>query len=156
MTTMQTITQYLPSHPFFAGLDDRALELMSGCATNAHFHAGQPLFREGEPADSFYVVRRGRIALEFRAPTGSVVIDTADEGDVVGWSWLVQPYRWTFDARAQEETSVISFDGACLRGKCEADPALGYTLLQRVVQVMADRLQSSRVRLLDLYGHRSS
>lgn len=153
MTTMQTIAQYLPSHPFFAGLDDRALDLMAGCATNAHFHPGQFLFREGRPADTFYVVRHGLIALEFRGPTGSVVIDTADEGDVVGWSWLVPPYRWTFDARAEDETSVISFDGACLRGKCENDPALGYALLQRVVQVMGARLQSARVRLLDLYGH---
>lgn len=153
---MRTIAQYLPDHPFFAGLDDQALDLMAGCATNAHFHTGQYLFREGRPADTFYVVRRGLIALESRGPTGSVVIDTADEGDVVGWSWLVAPYRWTFDARAAEETSVISFDGACLRGKCEQDTALGYALLQRVVQVMGARLKSARVRLLDLYGGRSS
>ena len=153
---MRNIAQYLPDHPFFAGLDDQALDLMAGCATNAHFHTGQYLFREGQPADTFYVVRRGLIALESRGPTGSVVIDTADEGDVVGWSWLVAPYRWTFDARAAEETSVISFDGACLRGKCEQDTALGYALLQRVVQVMGARLKSARVRLLDLYGGRSS
>jgi CRP-like cAMP-binding protein len=156
MTTMQTIAQYLPSHPFFAGLDDRALDLMAGCATNAHFHPGQYLFREGQPADTFYVVRRGRIAIESRRPTGSVVIDTADEGDVVGWSWLVPPYRWTFDACAADETSVISFDGACLRGKCGDDPALGYALLQRVVLVMGARLKSARMRLLDLYGQPAS
>lgn len=152
MTTMQTIAQYLPSHPFFLGLDDDALELMAGCATNTHFRPGTYLFHEGQPADTFYVIRHGLVALESRGPTGSVVIDTADEGDVVGWSWLVAPYRWTFDARAAAETSVISFDGACLRGKCEHDPALGYALLQRVVQVMAERLHSARVRLLDLYG----
>lgn len=149
---MQTIAQYLPSHPFFTGLDEGALDLMSGCATIAHFRPGTYLFHEGDPADTFYVIRRGLVALESRAPTGPVVIDTADEGDVVGWSWLVAPHRWTFDARATDETSVISFDGACLRGKCEGDPALGYALLQRVVQVMADRLHSARVRLLDLYG----
>jgi CRP-like cAMP-binding protein len=152
MTAMQTIAQYLPSHPFFVGLDERALDLVAGCATNTHFRPGTYLFHEGQPADTFYVIRRGLVALESRGPTGSVVIDTADEGDVVGWSWLVAPYRWTFDARAAEEASVISFDGACLRGKCEDDPALGYALLQRVVQVMAERLHSARVRLLDLYG----
>ena len=81
-----------------------------------------------------------------------MVVDTAHADDVVGWSWLVPPYRWLFDARATEETSAIAFDGACLRGKCEADPAIGYALLQRVVQVMSARLQSARVRLLDLYG----
>lgn len=149
---MQTIEQYLPDHPFFAGLDEAAFALVAGCAVNAHFRPGEQLFREGEQADTFYVVRSGRVALEMRTPTGPVVLDTAGEGEVVGWSWLVAPYRWTFDARALEETAVVAFDGACLRGKCEADPALGYALLQRVVHVMSDRLHSARVRLLDLYG----
>jgi CRP/FNR family transcriptional regulator, cyclic AMP receptor protein len=149
---VQTIEQYLSDHPFFAGLDDEALALMAGCAINAHFHTGQHLFREGESADTFFVIRSGRVALEMRTPTGSVVLDTAEQGEVVGWSWLVPPYRWTFDARALEETGVVAFDGACLRGKCQGDPALGYALLQRVVQVMSDRLHSARVRLLDLYG----
>ena len=78
----------------------------------------------------------------------------AHEGDVVGWSWLIPPYRWTFDARATQDTSAIAFDGVCLRGKCESDATLGYAMLQRVVQVMSARLHSARVRLLDLYGAR--
>lgn len=150
---MQTITEYLPHHPFFAGLDESVIALLAGCAVNAHFRPGQHLFHEGEPADTFYVVRHGRISLEVHSPAGpSVVVDSAHADDVVGWSWLVPPHRWLFDARATEETSAIAFDGACLRGKCEADPAIGYALLQRVVQVMSARLQSARVRLLDLYG----
>jgi CRP/FNR family transcriptional regulator, cyclic AMP receptor protein len=151
---VQTIEQYLPTHPFFAGLDDDALTLVTGCAVNAHLRPGEYLFREGEPANTFYVIRSGRVAIRMRLPTDAVVVDTARDGDVVGWSWLVPPYRWTFDAVATEETSVVSIDGACLRGKCEADPALGYALLQRVVRVMSTRLHSARVRLLDLYGKR--
>ena len=85
---------------------------------------------------------------QVETPNG-LVIDTADAGDVVGWSWLIPPYRWTFDACATEETSAIAFDGQCLRGKCETDPALGYALLQRVVQVLSSRLHSARVRLLE-------
>ena len=149
---MQTIEQYLPEHPFFQGLDEPAVALLSGCATNVHLRPGQYLFHEGEPADTFFVIRSGRVSIEMRRPTEGVVLDTAHEGDVVGWSWLVPPYRWTFDACATEETSALAFDGQCLRGKCEADPALGYALLQRVVQVMSSRLHSARVRLLDLYG----
>lgn len=152
---MQTIPQFLAGHRFFAGLDDEAIALVTGCAVNAHVRPGEYLFREGEPADTFYVVRHGRVAIQMRQPTGGVVVDTARDGDVVGWSWLVAPYRWTFDAVATEETSVVSIDGACLRGKCESDPALGYALLQRVVQVMSTRLHSARVRLLDLYGRRA-
>ncbi len=152
---MQTIPQLLAEHPFFTGLDDEALTLMAGCAVNVHKRPGEYLFHEGEPADTFFVIRAGRVAVEMRQPTDGVVLDTAQDGDVVGWSWLVAPYRWTFDAIATEETSAVAFDGACLRGKCEADPALGYDLLQRVVQVMSSRLQSARVRLLDLYGLRT-
>ena len=154
MSHVQTIDQFLPNHPFFAGLDDEAIALVTGCAVNAHLRPGEYLFHEGQSADTFYVVRHGRVAIQMRLPTEAAVLDSAREGDVVGWSWLVPPYRWTFDAVATEETSLVSIDGACLRGKCESDPALGYALLQRVVQVMSTRLHSARVRLLDLYGKR--
>lgn len=153
--TRLTIEQYLPHHPFFAGLDEDDLAFVARCATLVHFHPGAYLFREGEPADAFYVLRTGRVALETRLGTGSQVLDTADADDVVGWSWLVPPYRWTFDARAVAETSAVAFDGACLRERCENDPGLGYVLLRRVVDVMATRLHSARVRLLDLYGGQS-
>lgn len=150
---MQTIAEYLPHHPFFAGLDDSVAALVAGCAVNVHFHPGQHLFREGEPADAFYVIRHGRVSLEVRSATGpSVVVDSAHDDDVVGFSWLVPPYRWRYDALATEETSAIAFDGACLRAKGEADPGIGYALLQRVVTEMATRLHSARTRLLDLYG----
>lgn len=151
---MRTIAELLPDHPFFAGLDETATAVLSGCATNAHFRAGEFLFHEGEPADSFYVVRRGRVSIEVHQPTGAVVIDAAHDGDVVGWSWVVPPHRWAFDARATDDTSVVVFDAVCLRASAERDPALGYALLQRVVAVMAARLHSARVRLLDLYGPR--
>lgn len=150
--TVQTIAQYLPGHPFFAGLDPAVLELAAGCAANVHFRPGDLLFHEGDPADTFYVLRHGRVSLQMRTPTEDAVLDTAHDGDVVGWSWLIPPYRWTFDARATEDTAAIVFDGACLRDKCEHDPAVGYALLQRVVEVMSERLHSARVRLLDLYG----
>ena len=150
---MRTIEQYLPEHPFFAGLDDDTIAFISGCAKNEHVRKGKLLFKEGKPADAFYVVRHGAVALEVHTPErGPIVIDRLGDGDVVGWSWLVPPYRWVFDARAVQETSLVAFDGACLRGKCEDDPALGYALMQRVSMVMFDRLKTARVRLLDLYG----
>ena len=153
---METIEQYLPRHPFFEGLDDAVVALVAGCARHVHVHEGEHLFREGEPADTFYVLRRGRVSIEVRAPAGPVVVvDAAHADEVVGWSWLVPPYRWLFDARATEETSAIAFDGVCLREKCETDPEVGYALLRRVVGVMSDRLVSARVRLLDLYGART-
>jgi len=79
-------------------------------------------------------------------------VDTLDAGEVVGWSWLVPPYRWSFDGRAVAESSLVAFDGACLRGKCDDDPRLGYALMQRVSHEMFDELRAARVRLADLYG----
>ena len=112
----------------------------------------QFLFREGDSADHFYVLRRGRVAVEAHTPACGVVLDTVDEGEVVGWSWMVPPYRWAFDARATLDSSAVAFDAACLRAKCDADPVVGYELMKRFVMVMDHRLQSARVRLLDLYG----
>jgi CRP-like cAMP-binding protein len=150
---MRTIEQYLPDHPFFAGVDPSALALVAGCATNVSFAAGEFLFRAGESADHFFVVRRGRVAIEVHGPgAGTIVVDTADAGGVLGWSWLVPPYRWLFDARAVEATGAVAFDGQCLRTRCEQDPRLGYDLMKLVTQVMFGRLVAARVALLDLYG----
>lgn len=150
---MRTIEEYLPQHPFFAGLDNSVAALVSGCARNVHFRPGEFLFHEGDAADRFFVVRHGRVSLEVRAPAGpAVVVDVVQDDDVVGWSWLVPPHRWMFDARSTDQTSAIVFDAVCLRDKAATDPVVGYALLQRVVTVMADRVQSARVRLVDLYG----
>ena len=150
---MATMEELVGGHPFFTGLGSSAIQLIAGCASNVHFAAGDTIFGEGEAASRFYVIRHGRVALEIHSPTrGALVIDTMDEGEVLGWSWLVPPYRSFGDARAVTPVSAIALDGSCLRGKCETDAELGYQLLKRVTTVMNQRLQSTRVRLLDLYG----
>lgn len=150
---METLAELIASSPVFAGLPDDDLALIAGCAQNVGFDAGELLFREGDDADTFYLVRRGRVAFELHTPDrGGLVIDTADPGDVVGWSWLFPPYRWHFDARATDHVRAIAFDGACLRDKCGDDTRLGYELMQRFAAVMIDRLQHTRFRLLDVYG----
>jgi len=154
---METIDAVLRSVPLFAGLEPSALELVAGCGSNVHFDGGDVLFREGDPADTFYVVRHGSVALETFVPArGSAVIETLEAGEVVGWSWLFAPYRWHFDARALTGVRATAFDGACLRGKCDADPKLGYDLMSRFAQVLIERLQWTRLRLLDVYGHAAS
>jgi CRP-like cAMP-binding protein len=108
---------------------------------------------EGASADTFYLLRRGRVSLEVHAPgRGAVVIETVEPGAVVGWSWLVAPYRWTIDARARSRVGAVAIDGACLRSKVDADPALGYALLSRIATELLARLQATRVRSLDLYA----
>jgi CRP-like cAMP-binding protein len=137
----------------FAGLEEEQLALLAGCARNVRFRAGEQLFREGDMADTFWVVRRGSVALEaFDAARGTLQIETIAAGELLGWSWLFPPYRWHFDARAVSDIRATAFDGACLRQKCEDDPRLGYVLMGLFAQVLIERLQSTRLRLLDIYG----
>jgi CRP-like cAMP-binding protein len=150
---MRTMEMLVAEVPALEGLSGPQLELIAGCATNVHFDDGEYLFREGERADVFYAIRRGALALEIHVPAREpVIVETLHEGDLLGWSWLFPPYRWKFDARALEPASAISFDGACLRGKCDTDHELGYELMQRIAGVIIERLQATRLRLLDVYG----
>jgi CRP/FNR family cyclic AMP-dependent transcriptional regulator len=150
---METLEPILAKHPFFEGLEKRYLELLTGCASNARFNAGQYLFRDGEEAKEFYIVRQGIIAVEIAVPgRGIVTIQTHDEGDVVGWSWLFSPYHWHFSGRAVELTRVIALDGECLRRKCEEDTALGYEFMKRFSHKIVRSLDMTRLQLLDLYG----
>jgi CRP/FNR family transcriptional regulator, cyclic AMP receptor protein len=150
---MRTIDALLEEVPAFGGLADEQLDLIAGCARNRVFAAGEHLLREGEPADEFFVIRHGTVALETFVPQrGAVMIETLHEGDLLGFSWLVPPHRTVFDARALGVVRTVAFDGACLRGKCEEDAGLGYELMKRFVGVMVQRLQATRLRLLDVYG----
>ena len=150
---MHDLQPLLAAHPFFAGLDPEALATVVGCASNVKFEAGQRVFREGEEANQFYIVRQGRIAVEAFSPTrGPLVIQTVEEGEILGWSWLVPPYRWRFGARAIDLTRAIALDGKCLREKCERDHDLGYELLKRFADVIGERLDATRLQLLDLYA----
>jgi CRP-like cAMP-binding protein len=147
------IGQILAGHPLFAGLDTATVELLAGCARNVVLKTGERLFAEGEPADRFWLIRHGRVALEVASPgAGQLIVETLAADDVVGWSWLVAPYRWHFDAVAQEQTRAVVFDVGCVRGKLESDPRLGYDLMSRFLPIVVDRLQATRLRLLDLYG----
>ncbi len=151
---MRTLEELIADAPLFEGLSAAHLRLIAGCGANEHFAAGAELFREGAPADRFFLIREGAVALEVEAPgRGRLVIETLHPGEVVGWSWLFEPYRWQFDARARELTRVVGFDGVCLRGKCEADHELGYQLMRRFAASVIERLQATRLQLLDVYGH---
>ena len=148
-----TIDSLIAEHAFFKGLDEAYLTLIAGCGTNARFEAGQHLGREGDPADRFYAIRQGKVAIDVFVPNrGIVTVQTVSEGELVGWSWLFPPYRWRFDARAVELVRATSFDGACLRQKCEQDPRMGYELMKRLVRVVSTRLEATRLQLLDVYA----
>jgi CRP-like cAMP-binding protein len=117
------------------------------------FNAGDFVFREGQPADRFYLLRHGRVGLEIFPPAGGpLTIETLEEGEVLGFSWLFPPHKSRFDARALTLVRALSLDGTCLRRKCEEDKALGYELVKRFAALVIARLESTRLQLLDVYG----
>jgi CRP/FNR family transcriptional regulator, cyclic AMP receptor protein len=152
---MKGLEDILQEHSFFAGFAPEYGALVAGCARNHRFDAGNYLFREGAPANEFFLIRHGKVALEIVAPgQAPIVFATIGEGEIVGAAWLVPPYRWTFDARAVELVRAIGIDAACLRGKCEADHDLGYEMMKRFVPVVVKQLQATQLQLLDVYGTR--
>jgi CRP/FNR family cyclic AMP-dependent transcriptional regulator len=153
---METLERVLSEHAFFAGMDPEYVHLLVGCASNVRFEAGSFIFRQGEEARHFYLIRQGKAALEMAPPNRPpMMIQTVSEGDVLGWSWLIPPHRWRFDARALELTRAFAMDGACLRQKCGQDPRLGYELLRRFSSIIAERLEATCLQLMDVYAIQS-
>jgi CRP-like cAMP-binding protein len=139
--------------PFFRGMSPENLAQIAGCATNVRYQAGELLGRIGDPADHFWVIRQGRVALEIHIPgRRPMTISTQGPGDIVGFSWLVPPHELRFDIHVMEATRALRFDGVCLRGKCATDPLLGYELLTRFSRILVERLEASTLQLLDMYG----
>ena len=153
---MKTLEHILGEQPFFKGLDLPYLNLIAGCSSNTVFRPEEFIFYAGEEANTFYIIRYGRVAIQACAPErGIVIIQSIGPGEALGWSWLFPPHRWRFDARALELTRAIALDGECLRKKCEEDPKLGYELMKRFAVIISKRLQATLVQLLDMYGVRS-
>jgi CRP/FNR family transcriptional regulator, cyclic AMP receptor protein len=153
---VEGLEKFVREHPFFAGMAPEHCDLIAGCAKNVRFDPGQYLFHEGEAADEFFLLRHGRVALEITVPgRGSLNFLTLQAGEIVGVSWLIPPYRWAFDAKALELVRALAIDGKCLRRKSEENHDLGYELMKRFMAMLAQRLQATRLQILDVYGSQS-
>ena len=147
------VTERVLTHPFFAALTEEQLAALSGDGRTVAYGAGERIFAEGGQADRFWLIEAGSVALDMRVPgRGDPIIETLIGGTVLGWSWLHAPYRWQFGAVAREATATIAFDAASVRRRCDADPAFGYAILRCFTPVITQRLQATRLRLLDLYA----
>jgi len=138
------------AHPFLIGMSAHHIRLLADCAMRSHFETGHVIFREGEAANRFYLIERGKVALESSTLGEPIRIEEIGGGDLLGWSWLFPPYAWHFTARALEHTSAIFFYGTVLREYCEKDNALGFELFKRMSAVMLRRLQAARQKLLNV------
>lgn len=143
----------IANHPFVAGMEQRHIDFIVGCASNVKFRAGDRILREGQRADTFYLLRSGDVRLlTFRVRMGEMAVQTLHADDILGWSWLIPPYICRNDAEAITLVRAIAFDGACLRRKMEEDHDLGYSLTLRLLAYLYDQLQMTRLQSLDIFG----
>jgi CRP/FNR family cyclic AMP-dependent transcriptional regulator len=147
------LRKYFAQLPFFSGLSNTQLDLVASFASATRYTSQQRLFKSDTDADKFYIIRDGKIGVEIPAVAGEPMrVQTVGNGAVLGWSWLIPPYRWSFDARALTAADIIQLDGVRLREECERDPALGYQLIKRFAVLMAERLQASRLVAIKDYA----
>lgn len=149
---MESLERLLRAHPFLDRLSDEEIRFLVSCAANRRYDAGALLFREGDVADAFYLVRHGRVSLEVQVPgRGAFQLESIEPGDALGWSWLFAPYRVQLDARAVEPVVALVFDGRCLRDKMERDHDLGFALAKLMLYHVYQRLTRVRLQRLDVY-----
>ncbi|MGP8072508.1 MAG: cyclic nucleotide-binding domain-containing protein [Thermoplasmata archaeon] len=144
----------LIDHRFFRDMDAELLSLLAPIAVERTYVSGEMLVRDGDVADRFVLVYEGKVALEIVLPDRPrATIQTLGGGEVLGWSWLLPPHRWSLDARAVKRTRTLELDAGALTSILESRPADGYRFLLRLLPVVAERLENTRVQLLDIHGY---
>jgi CRP/FNR family cyclic AMP-dependent transcriptional regulator len=143
----------LATHPFLHGMSHDQLDMLAGAASDARFPAKHLLFEDGGRAARFWLLRSGYVVLDLDVPgEGRVRVETIGMGELLGWSWLFPPFKYAFGAVTVGPVEAFEFDGRTVRALCEANPELGYEVTRRLAQVIAQRLQATRVRLITRSG----
>ena len=147
---MQSIEDYLSAHSFFSGLDESFMKFLSSSVKELQIKEGQVLFQQSKPADKFYLVRDGQISVQVPALMGPTLeLQILGKDQILGWSWLIPPYRWNFHARALGDSVLLEFDGSAILARCEEDPKFGYELFKRFAALMSARLDAARQKMMD-------
>ena len=146
----QSIVEYLSRHPFFTGMSDQHIRFLADSAVEKQVGEGGVLFRQGQPADKFYLLQSGKVSIQVPALVGpALVIQELAEDQLLGWSWLIPPYLWNFLARVEADSTILEFDGRAVLAHCEEDPRFGFELLKRFASLMSERLAAARQKMMD-------
>lgn len=147
------LVDYLKTHSIFKGMSEEQVKTLARAALVRSYKTGECLFKQGDSANHCYIVISGQVSVEIPSIYGPpLVVQTIKEEGVLGWSWLIPPYEWTFEADTEADTEVVEFDGKALRDACEADPALGYQLMKRFAGLMSLRLHEARRTMMDTWS----
>ena len=142
----------LRHHPFVMEFDTRHVERLAALAKDIRFDRNHIIFREGDECSEFYLIVTGLVALEIAAPGHTFRVQTLFAGDELGWSALLMGSGKHFQARALDRVDALAFEGEELLAACREDTHFGFMLMQRLLGVVAERLQATRLQLLDMYS----
>jgi len=146
----RSIASLLTEETFFHGLSSEFIAFLAVHAAERKVAKGEILFEHGQHADRFYLLRDGRITIEVPAISGPALeVQSLGAGQVLGWSWLIPPYKWSFQARAMQDTDVLEFDGRATLERCESDPRFGYEMMKRFSALMSERLEAARAKIME-------
>jgi len=146
---IEVTVSVLAGHPFLRGMPPGQLDALAAAASDVTFPAGHRIFEEGGFAGKFWLIQSGHVVLDVNVPgIGRDIVDTIGIGDLLGCSWLFPPYRWAFGAMCVTPVRAFEFDAAAIRARCADDPEFGAEFRERLLRVLARRLQATRTRLI--------
>lgn len=148
--TESAIRKELSESEFFSGLAPKHIEFLAAHATRRRLDVDDVLFEHSEAAHHFYLISSGHIRVGVPAIEGPALeLQELGPGSVVGWSWLISPHRWSFQAKAMTPVELLEFDGDAVLARCDEDPRFGYELLKRFSTLMSERLHFARRKMMD-------
>lgn len=148
-----SLKEVLSEAPVFNRMSGDYIERLAGHAVEKSVESGEVLFRIGEPAESFFMLIDGEVSIEIPAVSGPTLqVQRLKAVRVLGWSWLLPPFKWSFNARAETNSRVLVFDGAAVLTDCESDPAFGYEVVKRFSALMAERLDAAHKKMMEQWS----
>lgn len=136
----------------FSGLDEAVVQRLAESSEVVEVDPGGRLASEGGPADAAYVVARGSVQLGIHQRQTDLTVATVGEGELLGWSWMVEPHRWSFDVTSAGGARLVRVPADQLEALVAEDPAAGVALCRNLLGVVSRRLRDTRVQLLDVHA----
>lgn len=151
--TNPAIVQQLAEAPVFSGMNQDDLTRLAQNAHEIQVEAGTLLFRGGEPAENFFLLLEGGVSIEIPAVAGPTLeVQRLSPVRVLGWSWLLPPFKWSFNARTVTDSRLLQFDGRAVLEQCERDRVFGYEVIKRFSGLMAERLDAAHRKMMDQWS----
>jgi CRP-like cAMP-binding protein len=148
----QDFQPLLARHPFSKDFGPKQIARLAAQARAANFAPEQIIFRSGDECTDFYLIMNGRVALEMPVDKRVLHIQTLSDGDEFGFSALIMGRPMTFQARALQPVETLAFDGGRLLAACRDDPELGFVLMRRLLLIVSERLDATRLQLMDTFS----